>query len=103
MQRLSVTGFSPILKINNGPRDFKLDYGVPINLNLNRDRVFPTDFDRPGARRRFCARLKDGLFRGPAAGTGHVAPAHHLAFGLRSYQPRHLRGRVAGHARRAIR
>ena len=51
MQRLSVTGFSPILKINNGPRD--LDYGVPINLNLNRDRLFQTDFYRPGARRRF--------------------------------------------------
>ena len=50
MQRLSVTGFSPILKINDGPRD--INYGVPINLNLNPDRMFPTDFDRPGARRR---------------------------------------------------
>ena len=53
MQRLSVTGFSPILKINDGPRD--INYGVPINLNLNPGRVFPTDFGRPGARRRFCA------------------------------------------------
>ena len=50
-----------------------------------------------------CARLKDASFRGPAARTGHVAPAHHLAFGHRSYRPRHPRGRDAGHVRRAIR
>ena len=38
------------MKISNGPRD--LDYGAPTNLNLNRDRVLPTDCTRPGARRR---------------------------------------------------
>ena len=43
------------------------------------------------------------MIRGPAARTGHAAPVSHLAFGLRSYQLRRLRGRVAGHARQATR